>query len=542
MSEDPRKAGPGSRADDSDSWSDVTLSGKDLERARPEPAASQDDGSSQVAVARIRGLRVMVLGGDDERLHVISEALHRLKVKVAVGGHDEEGYRTGLAFRPDVVVSEPTRPGQAGWWLFQRFRRHPMLRWVPVLLMSWWDETGARGKRVSVDRVVERIADALAPSRIIEDRIRAGGVLADRVETTSVLVLAKVFTRNRVLGTLTVNDSWNVFEVGFRNGGIDFASRRGVDGEEDLGGDAFFQFLMCDTGRWSFKSQTNDGRRRNIGVSVEELLDSAWRKSAAMVGPDARPLDPEELGLTVRPQLFHEIASTLGGAAREVVEAMGSGISKGELEPLISDEEDRPEIERAISNLVRSGALLPAPPSDTTAEVDLDSRVAGRVRQVLHWIAEDHGARRSEEDKDQWGPDGPTRSGYYKMSRPIEEAVRLGRADGMMAPGAVRPSMAVDGPLAGYGDPGDRPTPVISEEEMAHRSEFQDGPARRDSRENRVLAHDSLVPGPRSMERRMKRQMWLAIALAIILGGLLVAGLLIIDSGGREVPEEVDRR
>jgi len=63
-----------------------------------------------------------------------------------------------------------------------------------------------------------------------------------------------------------------------------------------------------------------------------------------------------------------------------------------------------------------------------------------------------------------------------------------------------------------------------------------------DSRANRVLTHDSLVPGPGTEHGRGRRQMWVAILLALLLGGLLVAGLVVVGSGGREAPEKVDRR
>ncbi len=45
------------------------------------------------------------------------------------------------------------------------------------------------------------------------------------------------------------------------------------------------------------------------------------------------------------------------------------------------------------------------------------------------------------------------------------------------------------------------------------------------------LLHDSLVPEPAAHGRKDGKQMWLAIALALLLGGLLFAGLYFIASG-----------
>jgi hypothetical protein len=541
------KAGTPDGSDDSDSWRDVTSSKIILEKGTAEPigaapSAPAADASSEVAVARVRGLRVMVVGEDARHIEKIAEALHRLRVKVSVGSPDESGYRTGLSFRPDVVVAQLTRPGQPGWWLFQRFRRHPLLRWVPVLLMKWWDE-GPEGA-VHVGRVVERIADSLAPIRILEERIFAGRPLADRMETTSALVLAKVFVGARITGTLTVNDSWNIFEVDFEGGSIRSVFRRGVDGEADEGEAAFLQLLMCDSGRWSFRTHDSGQRPRNIRVSVDELLDGAWRLGAALVGPDADAHERSRTGFKLRPALFHDIASTLSGEAREVVEAVGSGASGAELASLLGADADRPGIERAICALLRSGAVLPGPASWRTDEGSLGEKVEGGLRRLLAWVGEDHGAP-VDLGEEPGLLRGPTVSGYYKLSKPMEEEVRLGRSDHLVAPGAVRPSMAAQGVLSprdliGLG--GGRETPVVATADTVLKDSFRDGPALVDSRANRVLTHDSLVPGPGTEHGRGRRQMWVAILLALLLGGLLVAGLVVVGSGGREVPEKVDRR
>jgi hypothetical protein len=45
------------------------------------------------------------------------------------------------------------------------------------------------------------------------------------------------------------------------------------------------------------------------------------------------------------------------------------------------------------------------------------------------------------------------------------------------------------------------------------------------------MPHDSLVPGPvAEAEDRGRRQMWLALVLALLLCGLLVVGLIVIGS------------
>ena len=50
------------------------------------------------------------------------------------------------------------------------------------------------------------------------------------------------------------------------------------------------------------------------------------------------------------------------------------------------------------------------------------------------------------------------------------------------------------------------------------------------------LLHDSLIPMPFSEQKRGDKHMWLAIVLALLLGGLVVAGLIYISSGTPSEP------
>ena len=84
----------GKSKDDPDSWKNVTSS--DI------PVAP--DVSSEVAISRIRGLRILVLGNHGDHVKSMSEALHGMRVRVMTGRVDESGYRTALKFRPDVIV------------------------------------------------------------------------------------------------------------------------------------------------------------------------------------------------------------------------------------------------------------------------------------------------------------------------------------------------------------------------------------------------------------------------------------------------------
>ncbi len=530
----------GTSKDDSDSWKNITSSNLGMEGIGGGPGGIPvgADGSSEVAISRVRGLRILVLGGHGKYLESMSKALLGMRVRFKVGSADESGYRTALEFRPDVIVSELIRPGERGWWLFQRLKRHPALKWAPVLLMKWWKEEDDGTAKVLISSVVERIADALTPLRVLEERISAGRPLADKLEMIGPPALTKALGDANLEGVLALNDAWNVFEIGFAKGRVVSAFRRGVDGGTNEGETAFSQFLMCDLGRWSFKRRVERPGPDNVMGTLERLLDRSARILAGVFGPDANPLAGGKGGLEVSPGLFHEIASTFKGVAHLVTEGMAAGAPPEDLNAILGNGEDRLEIERAVVSLLRSGAVVPTESSPVWKPGSREEQVARSVCHVLEWVASDH---RLREEKKAGEPEpNIAGAGYYRKSGAQAENVSLGKSEVGAAPGALR-SSSIDHGVADIVD-GERHTPLVSQEDMSYREVFPDGPATADFRSFRTLPHDSLVPGPTEKIRKQSgKQMWLAIGIAVLMGLLLIAGLVVINSSSRDVPEAIDK-
>jgi CheY-like chemotaxis protein len=484
---------------------------------------------------------VLVVDASPARLDAATAALNALGIEVAAGGPDESGYLRALEFQPDAVLSDLTTPGEPGWWLFQRFRRQPLVKWTPVLLMRWFEEDSGGAPRVLVARVVERINEVLAPIRVIEDRITAGRALADRVEVTGMPALLRLLRGAQLTGALSVNDSWNVFDIGLSTGRVTSVVRRGVDGETDSGAEAFLQLLVCDSGRWSFRSQDSSPRPENMRGDLTENMDRAGRVLASVFGPSAAVGDEAQTRLGVRQPVMRDLASSLTGTARQIVEGLAAGVSAAEIDGLLRDSGDLVSAERALINLMRCGAVRPA---HEPRDEDLDDRARGVARAVTHLlsrVAEDHragssaGVSLAEEvvrDQPASQPAGGDR-GFYRVSKVMAERVASKAREGMSVPGArLRDSGGV-----GAGPASDSvklqfeagtPTPVLEPESAAWEAGMGAG----------VLPRDSFVPAPTGEEEgRGNRQMWLALALALLLGGLLVIGLIAIGSGEREVPE-----
>ncbi len=510
-----------------DSWGDL----KKDDEGRP---------SDSLILPMVRGLRVLVIGDTPRRRQKLVAELREHGVKASSTAADEEGYRAALKFAPDVAISEMARPGDPSWWLFKRFHRHPLLRWTPTLLMKWWEEKDG-AERILVKQIFERLMEALTPIRMLEERIAAGRRLNDRVELTGIQPVIRVFVNAQLTGSLSVNDSWNVFELEMVKGEPMSCSRRGVDGREDAGPDALLQLLTVDSGHWTFRVHDSAPRPRNLMLSFERLMESCHNRLLRVLGPDVNTTRPELAGcIRVDRAMFHEVAATLTGIGRDVLEGMAAGASEAEIDTLIGDQQDRVELEQAIVALVRCGGIRISD-RKTGEPPEEERRDAVRVFHVLEWIARDHrlGATvRTEETggvrrtKIQGG------SGVYSYSNAGEEKVagsrpdiRIPRVEGSETVDLAAAAPAVADPSAdpvrdsGAGDPpGWRRT--YAEDGELPKTAFLG-----------VTPRESLAPG--AVEDRSRLMMWVAIAIAVVLAGLLLVGLVLLAS--HDSPRNRDR-
>ena len=533
MSAEPLKPPPDAAKPGDDSWHNL---------GTEPPGLPTGEASSAMALGRLRDLRVFVVAADPARRSALAHALNALHLGVESGPPDGDGYRAVISFQPDAIVSELTRPGEPGWWLLQRLRRHPLLRWTPLLLMRWWKE-GQPGAahEVLVARVVDNLAEALTSLRVLEERVAAGRPLGDRLEITGVLPLLKVLCGAGLTGALAINDGGNAFDIDLVNGRPAAAARRGMGDEVTAGETALFQAALCDFGRWTFKAHGAPPPAPNLTAELGELVDRIGRRVALVFGPDAAFRQGADPPLAVRLDRLRDFASASLSLAHQLCETVAGGASVDELDALLRDGEDRLVIERTVIALMRCGALHPLCDGEKS-DLSGDAARAGKsAAHVLTWLAADHRLPRAG------GPDGgvkpcPT-TGYYQVSPTREEKIALGPAEGIVAPGAWRPSMTED--LAPEyhraferdSRPAfaDSPTPT-QPDPAADWPRHPDDPMLAEGFRQMPLLHDSLVPSPREPEMRGSRQMWLALGLAILLGAALIVGLVVLGSSEREPP------
>ena len=282
----------------------------------------------------------------------------------------------------------------------------------------------------------------------------------------------------------------------------------------------------------------------NLTAKLAELAERIGRRVALVFGPDAAFREGAVPPVAVRPDRLRKFASTSVGLAHQLCETMAGGASGDELDALLRDGEDRLIVERTVIALMRCGALHPLLAGEPIGPGQDAARPVRSAAHVIAWLAAEH--RLAAPDGvagNGHGAQPVTSTGYYQVSPSREEKIALGPAEGIVAPGAWRPSMTED--LApGYHRAQERderpafagsPTPV-QRGDPASWPRHPDDPMLVEGFQPLPLLHDSLVPSPQDAEGRGQRQKWIALGLALLLGALLVVGLVVLGSSEREPP------
>ncbi|MBN2340269.1 MAG: hypothetical protein JXX29_05655 [Deltaproteobacteria bacterium] len=493
-----------------------------------DPARESNSGlrTESIVLPMIQGLKVLVVGENKKRRDLLARALKKHQVQAFATTPDEHGYRAALKFHPDVAISEVAKPGDPGWWLVKRFHRHPALKWTPALLMKWWQEKNGK-EIIQMENVFERLGEALTPIRLLEERIDAGRKLNDRVETTGMQSVISVLSIAGISGTLSVNDSWNIFEVDMVNGSVRSIVRKGVDGKEDLGHPAFLQLLLTDSGHWTFRTHDSAPRPKNVFLPIDGLYEWARGKLNLLFGPDVRMENSQLLdNLHVDRSMFHDVASTFTGLGRDLLEGIAAGASESELNTIVGDKKERIDAEQAMISLVRCGAIHLKERGNQLSNDEL--KAAKRVAYVLDWIAKDHQTEEQPAISDSV-PAKKKTTGFYSFSNVSTDQVAK---EAQKYTARKDRSDTVDLSTEDSWDP----EKELEESDVSWRRQFGDEPEKRISKFLGVTPHDSLAPGP-SPEERSKLQMWVAIVIAVLLGALLISGLVIIGSNNTQVDD-----
>ncbi|MDD5305691.1 MAG: hypothetical protein PHU25_00080 [Deltaproteobacteria bacterium] len=522
----PAPPRPGEGGGETDSWRDL---------GRRLPSTTPPDDPAAVLDRRIKGARVLVIDDDPSKLDAVAVALRALGLSISVGDRGESGYRQALRIKPDAVVSDLVSPGEAGWWLVQRLRRHPLLKWTPVLLMRLTEKAPDGGDHVLTQRIAERLGDAFGPIHVLAERIAVGRGLTDRVEAIGVPRLLRVLSGAVLDGKLAINDSWNVFEVVLRAGEVMSAVRRGMDGEEDAGETAFMQLLLCDAGRWSFRPLTTHGLPVNLAPSLEENLERATRTLASLFGPEATITASSDAEIEVRMDLLRSAAPAVAAEYGRVVRAILEHAPAAALVELLREPDDVALAERALVSLIRCGAVVPAAGKNKGERNPAEAGAARNAAWLLAEVAADHRAfgRAPTETlpAESLPKAAPARSGgAYIMSE-----VRAERVPAKVLEGIKLPTESL---VESRTEPERDTEPRRREDSPVVVNAAKEARAAREDATPEVRPihpKDTLAPAPPPKDRK-NVQTWIAIALTVALAAAVVGALVMLGSGNRLAP------
>ena len=522
---------------------------------------------------RVKGLRLLIIDNDPIRVDALAMDLRNLGAQVAVGDFSTSGYAQAAKFLPDAVVSDLVRPGEEGFVFIQNLRRHPLLRWSSVILSRWWKETAEGEGEVLLDRVLDQLEELLAPIRIIEERIAAHRPLSDRLEMTGPAALLRTLSGAGLNGSLSVNDSWNKFTVDIANGRILSAYRKGIDGEADEDLDALIQLMLCETGKWSFTEK----KRLPIpeALDTEETLARINRHLSRLFGRTPKAFENLEQHISVRSHFLRTATETVSSEAIEIAQDIADGADLARFRKFFAKKSDLSEVERIVHTLFRCGAirffeipgrtvrsakeiaaarstvnllkaLVDNPFAPKTMMRSASSAAASPVVDVRARAASSIAARPVS--------DRPPRGAYHLQDVAPERIaaakyrhLRLQATSSNPPPPRAAEILPEDTEV-------DRPgaTAVVSSEHMSPsppkyskaattappdditEPEEPSG-SMKFVLESQKIAVGDIPPEWKIPVQREKKHMWAAILLAVVLGGLLAAGIAFVASQGKDV-------
>ena len=478
----------------------------------------------------LRGLRILIADDKPEQLDAFVKDLESLRATVAVANRSDNGYWKAIQTIPDLVVSDLASPGEHGWEFVRRIRRHPLLRWTPILLFKWWDETEDGKREHALVRTLDRMKEVLAPQRFLANRIaQRGPRMTDQLENTGPITLVRLLAQAKLTGLLNVNDTWSNFEICLENGDLGHAQRTGIDGQIDTGEIALVQFMLCEAGKWSFQ-EAPPSDKTGSGRKMDQAISESGQFITSLFDPqlDSNLWAPDRI--QIRLDVFGAVMSTLSTMDQQIAGMLLSAANGHELGEFIENENALNKTASALQNLIRCGAILPVKtPIEDSRQMEEE-----RTAKCVSFLFESMSGKRvdistlikttprqpKETDSPQQGMKATATLGMYSISGVRPEKVASKIRETIKMPGTLtdRGERAIYDTPFNEAEEKPRPKPPMI---MAN-SNFISG-----------IVHDSLAPSPRNQDKEEadNKHKWFAIILAVALTGILIATLAYIGAG-----------
>lgn len=247
----------------------------------------------------LQGLFALVVDDDPAVATSLGDVLRGQGCAVIQLGDGGAALDCALHETPDIVLADLLMPGLPGVRLTRRLREDPVLRDVPVVLLSWKDDwlaaakqaaegpTGYLTKGSDAEAVLSRVRGVLERRTDLELRLRTDGEVSGSLEDVTAHRLLRMASSLRPDARLTVRDSAQLCEVQLRDGVPLSATCVSAPGTLVRGTDALVELLRIRVGRFSLATERGPVETHLRGSLAAQLESHVARLRAA---GDATPL------------------------------------------------------------------------------------------------------------------------------------------------------------------------------------------------------------------------------------------------------------
>lgn len=259
---------------------------RELDPRREEIVVPQADASEQHVPGfdslPVALRRVLLVDEDAAFRTALAGALQAHGLETRQAGDGEQALSEALEWRPALIVTDINMPGVSGFEFCRQVRRHSLLRQIPLVFLSGWDDlkTRVQGLTLGADDYIGK----QAPSHELLFRLQVilrrhvwhdgeGGALTGDLGLLGAPGALQVPHLGRLSGALMASDGAAHVEVHYHEGQI-VAARAG----ELAGVEAVYAFIRWERGSFHFLPGYSEGTRTALGQSFDQLLLEGCRR------------------------------------------------------------------------------------------------------------------------------------------------------------------------------------------------------------------------------------------------------------------------
>lgn len=226
--------------------------------------------------------RVLLVDADATFRAALAGALHAHGLETRQAGDGEQALQEALDWRPALIVTDVNMPGVTGFEFCRQVRRHSLLRQIPLVFLSGWDDLKTRVQGLALG--AEDYIGKQAPSHELLFRLQVilrrhawnddeGGGLAGDLGLLGAPGALQVPHLGRLSGTLLAHDGVAHVHVHYHEGQIVAARTGTLEGVE-----AVYAFIGWERGSFRFSPGQPEGPLTGLGQSFEQLLLEGCRR------------------------------------------------------------------------------------------------------------------------------------------------------------------------------------------------------------------------------------------------------------------------